>query len=335
VSDLKGLGSVVCLGVHILDILGRPVTTIPPGQHSILIDEIRATAAGTAAGTSVDLAKMGIKVRNVGAIGDDILGDFVVRLLDDAGVDASLLLRLAGSTSATILPIRPNGERPALHVPGANAIFNAMDLTNEQREAVLSASAIHVGGLDAMPAMDPEVIGQLVATARRNGALVTMDVLRNGDRRSLDALGPVLRHTDWFCPNEEQLLGLAECTDVHEAAHVMLEAGAGGVAVTRGEQGCRVVTREIDVSIPAMDIDVVDTTGCGDGFDAGFLVGLLCGLDPASAAWIGTVCGGLVATGLGSDAGITGPQQVVTLLNAYNDDAARTAAHRLKEFVDA
>jgi len=84
--------------------------------------------------------------------------------------------------------------------------------------------------------MDPEVIGQLVATARRNGALVTMDVLRNGDRRSLDALGPVLRHTDWFCPNEEQLLGLAECTDVLKAAHVMLEAGAGGVAVTRASR---------------------------------------------------------------------------------------------------
>ena len=196
-SDLKGLGSVVCLGVHILDILGRPVTTIPPGQHSILIDEIRATAAGTAAGTSVDLAKMGIKVRNVGAIGDDILGDFVVRLLDDAGVDASLLLRLAGATSATILPIRPNGERPALHVPGANAIFNATDLTNEQRDAVLSARAIHVGGLDAMPGMDPEVIGQLVATARRKSAALSSCFVHAtmGYSNSLFAVSPVC--SDW------------------------------------------------------------------------------------------------------------------------------------------
>ena len=334
-SDLKDLGTVICFGVHILDILGRPVTTIPPGQRSILIDEIRATAAGTAAGTSVDLAKLGVNVRNVGAIGDDILGDFVVRLLDDAGVDATLLLRLPGGTSATILPIRPNGERPALHVPGANAIFKAADLTIEQRDAVASASAIHVGGLDAMPAMDADVIGQLVAVAHGNGALVTMDVLRNGDRRSLDALGPVLRHTDWFCPNEEQLLGLAECTDVLEAAHVMLDAGASGVAVTQGEQGCRVISRKIDASIPAMEIEVVDTTGCGDGFDAGFVTGLLCGLEPASAAWVGTVCGGLVATGLGSDAGITGLNQVVALLDTYESDAARAAADRLREFVDA
>jgi sugar/nucleoside kinase (ribokinase family) len=335
VSGRKGLGSVVCLGVHILDILGRPVTTIPPGQRSILIDEIRATAAGTAAGTSVDLAKLGADVRNVGAIGDDILGDFVLRLLEDAGVDTSLLLRLAGATSATMLPIRPNGERPALHVPGANAVFNAMDLTDQQRDAVMSARAVHVGGLDAMPAMDPEAIGQLVGAARRNGALVTMDVLRNGDHRSLDALGPVLRHTDWFCPNEEQLLGLAEMADVFDAARVILDTGVGGVAVTQGEQGCRVVTRELDVSIPAMEIDVVDTTGCGDGFDAGFLVGLLSGLDPVAAAWVGTVCGGLVATGLGSDAGITGLAQVVALLSAYNDEAAQAAADRLKVFVDA
>jgi sugar/nucleoside kinase (ribokinase family) len=335
VNDLARLGPVVCLGVHILDILGRPVTIIPPGQHSILIDEIRATAAGTAAGTSVDLAKLGVTVRNIGAIGDDVLGDFVLRLLEENGVDASLLTRLVGATSATILPIRPNGERPALHVPGANVVFSAADLTDAQRDAVVSCAAVHVGGLDAMPSLDSEAIGELVARARARGALVTMDVLRNGDRRSLEALGPVLRHTNWFCPNEEQLLGLTECSDVGDAARVVLDAGAGGVAVPQGEKGCRVIDHEIDVSIPALDIEVVDTTGCGDGFDAGFLTGLLSGLSPESAAWVGTVCGGLVATGLGSDAGITGLEQVVSILEGQNDEGARAAAGRLVELVNA
>lgn len=321
--------------MHILDILGRPVTTIPPGQHSILIEEIRATAAGTAAGTSVDLAKLGVNVINVGAIGDDVLGDFVLRLLTDHGVDASLLARLEGATSATILPIRPNGERPALHVPGANAVFAATDVTEAQRDAITSCAAIHIGGLDAMPAMDPVAIGELVADARSHGALVMMDVLRNGDRTSLERLGPVLCYSDWFCPNEEQLLGLAECSDVREAANAMLDAGARGVAVTRGEEGCRVIDREIDVSLPAWDIDVVDTTGCGDGFDAGFLTGLLSGLSPEAAAWVGTVCGGLVATGLGSDAGISDLQQVTSLLKGSRHDAARAAGGWLEELVSA
>ena len=61
-------GSVVCFGVHILDVLGRPVTVIPPGQQSVILDEIRATAAGTAAGPSVDLAKLDVDVTNLSEV---------------------------------------------------------------------------------------------------------------------------------------------------------------------------------------------------------------------------------------------------------------------------
>jgi sugar/nucleoside kinase (ribokinase family) len=324
-------GPVVCVGVHILDILGRPVTTIPPGQHSVLIDEIRATVAGTAAGTSVDLAKLGQRVRNVGAIGDDMLGDIVLKLLEDHGVETDLISRLAGRvTSATILPIRPNGERPALHVPGANGAFTADDITAAQREAVVSAAAVHFGGLDAMTALDPAAWAEVAEEARGRGAIVTMDVLRNGDARSLRSLAPVLRHTDWFCPNEEQLLGLTETDDLRAAAESVLALGTGGVAVTRGELGCRVIDESVDQSHPALDVAVVDTTGCGDGFDAGFLTGLLAGLAPTQAAWVGNVCGSLVATGLGSDAGITGLEQVAAILAGIGEDDATIAASGLR-----
>lgn len=116
------LGTVTVLGAHILDVLGRPVETIPPGQGSVRPREIRATAAGTAAGTGVDLAKLGARVLAVGALGDDLLGDIVVAAMAGHGVDTAGLIRKNGAqTSATILPIRPNGERPALHVPGATA----------------------------------------------------------------------------------------------------------------------------------------------------------------------------------------------------------------------
>src|SRR5439155_19188614 len=108
-------GRVVCLGVHIVDVLGRPVTHIPPGQGRLVLDEIRVTAAGTAAGTSVDLVKLGARVTNLGAVGDDLLADLLISLLSRYGVDTSRLVRKPGQrTSATILPIRPNGERPAL-----------------------------------------------------------------------------------------------------------------------------------------------------------------------------------------------------------------------------
>jgi sugar/nucleoside kinase (ribokinase family) len=320
-------GPVTCVGVHILDILGRPVSEIPPGQHSVLIEEIRVTAAGTAAGTSVDLAKLGGGVRNVGAIGDDVLGDFVLRLLDDYGVDTRLITRFESTrTSATMLPIRPNGERPALHMQGANGDFTAAHLTADQLSAITGAALVHLGGIDAMTNLDPGSVGEWAASAKKNGALITMDVLRNGDSRTLEALEPILRHTDWFCPNDEQLQTLTGENDIGKAARRVLAMGAGGIAVTQGEKGCRLIDGEIDVTLPALDVRVVDTTGCGDGFDAGFITGLLAGLSPVQSGWVGTVCGSLVATGLGSDAGIVDLDQVASILSGLDSDDAREGA---------
>ena len=89
-------GEVVVLGAHILDVLGRPVEAIPPGQGSARLQEIRATAAGTAAGTGVDLAKLGSQVLAIGALGDDLLGDLLVAAMAGHGVDTAGLVRKSG-----------------------------------------------------------------------------------------------------------------------------------------------------------------------------------------------------------------------------------------------
>jgi sugar/nucleoside kinase (ribokinase family) len=81
---------VVTLGVHVVDVLVRPVEQIPEGQGGTLVEQIRVTPAGPAGGTAVTLAKLGAEVRSAGAIGTDALGDVMVELLGRFGVDASL-----------------------------------------------------------------------------------------------------------------------------------------------------------------------------------------------------------------------------------------------------
>ena len=123
---------IVSMGVHILDVLGRYVSEIPPGQGISLIDEIRITAAGTSAGTSVDLAKLGCSVTAVGALGNDEMGNILIGILKRYGVNTKYLSRKDGvQTSGSILPIRPNGERPALHVMGSNAVFSFEDVPRD------------------------------------------------------------------------------------------------------------------------------------------------------------------------------------------------------------
>ena len=118
--------SVVCMGAHILDVLVRPVTDIPPGQETALAEQMRMTAAGTAAGTALTFAKLGAAVRTAGAIGTDPAGDVLLSLLDRAGIETGLVVRKPDvPTSMSVLPIRPNGERPSLHSAGGQPCLHA------------------------------------------------------------------------------------------------------------------------------------------------------------------------------------------------------------------
>src|SRR5919201_3123766 len=83
----------IAIGVHVVDVLARPVESIPEGQVGQLVEEIRITPAGSAGGTAVTLAKLGAEVRSAGAIGTDALGDVLVDLLASGGVDPDLLVR--------------------------------------------------------------------------------------------------------------------------------------------------------------------------------------------------------------------------------------------------
>ena len=317
----RPLGRVTVLGAHILDVLGRPVEAIPPGQGSARLTEIRATAAGTAAGTGIDLAKLGADVLAVGAIGDDLLGDVVAIALTRHGVDTSGLARKSGvQTSATILPIRANGERPALHVPGATRL---LELADVDLDRVRGSRALLIGGPDALGGIVGDGLAQVVAAARAGGALVAVDVLHPGSPRDLERIAGLLAAADWFLPNGDQLLALTGRDDLPAAIADILALGAGGVAVTCGADGCLVAwPGGAPVALPAIPVDVVDTTGCGDAFTAGMLAGLLAGAGCVDAAWLGIACGSLAATGLGSDAGIESLGQALDFLGRTQPDVA-------------
>jgi sugar/nucleoside kinase (ribokinase family) len=325
-SAIAPLGPVTVLGAHILDVLGRPVEEIPPGQGSARLTEIRATAAGTAAAPGVDLAKLGASVFAVGAIGDDLLGDMVIAAMARHGVDTTGLSRKSGvQTSATILPIRGNGERPALHVPGATSL---LELADVDLDRVRGSRALLIGAPDALGGIVGDGLAQVVAAARTGGALIAVDVLHPGRPVGLQRIAGLLGAADWFLPNDDQLLALTGRDDLASAIADVLALGAGGVAVTCGADGCVVAWRGggAPVPLPAIGVDVVDTTGCGDGFTAGMLAGLLVGAGPLDAAWLGIACGSLVATGLGSDAGIESLGQALDFLGRSQPSVAERIA---------
>ncbi|MEU2779746.1 carbohydrate kinase family protein [Streptomyces sp. NPDC007162] len=289
---------VVTMGVHVLDVLVRPVDALPEGQGATLVEDIRMTAAGTAAGTALSLAKLGATVQTAGAIGADATGDMLVQLLRRAGIDTGFLVRrIDTGTSASVLPIRSNGDRPSLHLLGANVTYGLDDVP---WEALAEATHLHLGG--------PELIGIEVAAkilhfAKEHGVSTSVDLLAPGVFGSFEQLAPALPHIDHLLPNDDQVLGFSEEDDLVAGAKKLVGAGAGLVAVTRGADGALLVTADGTETVPAFDIDVVDTTGCGDAFSAGFVYGVGLGRTPLESAVLGNAVAALVAQGLGSDHG--------------------------------
>ncbi len=291
---------VVALGVHVVDVLARPVEAIPEGQGGRLVDEIRITAAGPAGGTAVTLAKLGAEVRSAGAIGDDALADVLVDLLARWGVDTSLLHRRTGvQTSASVLPIRPDGSRPAFHVVGANATYTSADAP---WDAIAAATHLHLG---APEFMGGEEAAKILSFAQERGVVTSADILAPGEQAAaiLEWIAPMFPHLDHLLPNQEQVLALTGAGDLVSGARALCHRGVGCVAATRGAEGAVVVDADGTVTVPAPAVDVVDTTGCGDAFSAGFLRGLALGRSHAAAAALGCAAAGLVAEGLGSDHG--------------------------------
>lgn len=290
--------TVIALGVHVLDTLVRPVEAIPEGQGGQLVEQIKVTAAGTAGGTALVLAKLGATVRSAGAIGTDAVGDQLLALLVRDGVDTSLLLRREDAqTSASVLPIRPDGSRPAFHVVGANAAYGPDDAP---WDAIAAATHLHIGGPEFMGG---EAASKILSFARDHGVTTSVDSLLPGDPGVLEWISAALPYVDYLLPNDQQVLDWTGTTDLVAGCRALVERGAGCVAATAGADGTVVVTADETITVPAFDITPVDTTGCGDAFSAGFLRGRAVGLDLHDAAVLGCATAAQVASGLGSDAG--------------------------------
>ncbi len=306
--------TVVSLGLNILDTLGRPISEIPPGQNLALLDEITITAAGTAAGTSVDMAKLGTKVIAMGVVGEDEAGNILLGIMQRYGIDVSKMVRKKGAqTSGSMLLIRPNGERPALHVKGVHQLFSFEDV---DQETIKNADFVHIGGFYLMPKFDSGDALKVLKLVKEGKGITTMDVLGIKQDNMKEMILPCMPYLDFFMPNLEESQMITGLSNVDEICDVFLNAGAKNVILKMGDRGSLIKNKEgMRLRVPAFQVKVVDTTGCGDAWTGGFITGLARGMSIEDAAKLGSACGSLVATGLGSDAGIVDYDSTIKFMN--------------------
>ena len=301
------------VGLTILDISGRPVEAIPDGGTVDFIEEIRLNPAGTASGAIMNAAKLGLRCLSVAAVGADEKGTFILDYYERMGIDCSMMQRTdAAPTSATILPIRPNGERPALHCRGAS---DHLFVEESDFDKVCDAKVLHHGGTGLLNAMDRGQSAKLLKHAKDKGLTVTFDLIAPNDG-TVELLKPILPYVDYFMPSMEEAEFLSGQSAPADIASFFMDLGADTCVFKWGSQGSYVANGDGHFRVPAFKVEVSDTTGGGDSYCGGFIVGLIKGYDLEKSCRLGTATSALVATALGSDAGVVDFDQTVAFMES-------------------
>lgn len=298
---------VVCLGILVADVISRPVDRLPEPGSLALVDEIVLRGGGCALNTGTALARLGLSVACAGKVGEDAFGDFVITLLDERGVDRSLVARdAAAPTSATVVLVDDAGERTFLHVAGANGSVRVGELDVDR---VLATRALHVAGALVMPALDGEPTAALLAEAQRRGVVTSLDTVWDATGR-WSRLEPCLPHLDLLCLSRAEARALSGEHEPEAAAAWARARGAGTVAVTLGAEGCHVEGEGFAGRIPAPSVETVDSTGAGDAFAAGMIYARLQGWSLERASVFANRIGAAATTAVGAAEGLPRLEEV-------------------------
>jgi ribokinase len=267
------------------------VPSLPVPGETVLGDEFAEGVGGKGSNQAVAAARLGADAAFVGRLGDDRFAADAEALWEREGVDANAVERLDGDhTGVGFVIVDEGGENAIAVAPGANAARGA-DAVRAAAETIRDADTL----LTQLEIGDNAVAAAL-ETASECG---TEAVLNPAPARNLP--DDLLAAVDALTPNRTEariLTGHDPDADVddREIADRLLARGPNAVVLTRGADGALVVTDDGATAIPAIDPEVVDTTGAGDAFNAGFAVARAEGLDPTAAARFGTVAGGLACT---------------------------------------
>jgi len=293
---------VMCLGIFVADALAKPIKRIPDWRQLELVDQVQLHTGGCANNTGIGLARLGFKVGCMGKVGNDGFGEFILKNLTSEGIDIRGMKRDAGvGTSFTFVMIAPDGERAFFHYIGANG---ALGIDDVDFGLVAQSRILHVAGSFIMPGLDGEPTAEVLNRAREIGVMTCLDTVYNAEIDALGTLRPSLPYLDFFLPSIDEARLLTDQVEPHDVAAFLLDQGVGVVGLKIGPQGSYIKTRDFEKHIPAFKTNVVDTSGAGDSWVAGFLAGVAKGWDLERCARLGSAMGALCCREIGTTAGL-------------------------------
>jgi len=257
------------------------------GQVEKLVDTASLTIGSSSAIFACGAARLGLKVAFIGMCGDDVFGHFMLDEMSKRNVDVShVIVRSDGQTGLSVI-LNNQSDRAILTHSGLIAELQASNISDD---LLCQSKHLHVASYFLQTKLQPD-LPNLFRHAHSHGLTTSLDTNYDPAEQWL-GFNELLSVTDIFLPNRTEALSLTKASDIESASERLTEK-TKLTAIKLGADGALACSNNGTFTVTSIPVNVVDTVGAGDSFDAGFMYGYLNQWDLEKSLQLACVCGAL------------------------------------------
>ncbi|MEW5959385.1 MAG: carbohydrate kinase family protein [Chloroflexota bacterium] len=292
------------------------IPAYPTPGHEAVATSIQMHTGGSAVNTATALARMDMDVGFIGRVGQDVLANRVLKDLEQTGVDCShIQVDPKVSTGLIFITVTADGERTMFGARGANVFTDAAAINPDY---FAHCRWLHLSGYSFLSYHQYKTILVALELAENSPhTRVSLDIGTEPALRARSQILELLPRLDVIFPNETELTLLGEGRSITESLDYLLDKRANAIVTKRGRKGSLLAVGNKRVEVPAFNVEVKDTTGAGDNFNAGVVLGRLVGLSWEASTALGNALGGLAAMQGGTGAQSLSRSVVAKLIDRH------------------
>jgi len=302
---MEKIFDVLVVGELNVDLILNKIEKFPEVGKEVIANEMTLTLGSSSAIFASNISSLGAKTAFIGKIGKDKFGDIVLESLQKNNVDTSLIIIDPQTGTGATVVLSVDEDRANTTYPGAMYELTINDISDD---SVKKARHLHFSSYFLQPGMWGN-LGLLFKKAKQFGLTTSFDMQWDPNETWDLDVADVLPYVDVFLPNEEEIKFLSRQKTVGEAIQT-LKQYTNILAVKRGNKGSMVFYQDQLIDLPPfLNTQVVDTTGAGDSFNAGFIYKFINGQNIADCQRFGNLTGAVSTTQAGGTAAFQNYEQ--------------------------
>jgi sugar/nucleoside kinase (ribokinase family) len=309
----------IVIGDANIDLVVAGCNKLPEPGQEVHVDNMTIHVGGGAALFSLALAKLGSKVAFNGILGEDGFGQFIREQFTRNGIDTRFIRSSTAYNTGISIAINPERDRSFITYGGSNAELSLLQL---DMNSVILGRHVHMTGYRG--SRNHSEFLETIKKLKALGITISIDVGWDETGEWYAGIFDLMKDVDVFFMNESEAERYTGCSSTEESTrflsnhsdHIVIKLGSeGAVASVGGRQ----------VSLASFPVEVVDTTGAGDSFNAGYIYGFLNGKPPEECLLYGNACGALSVSSFGGSTGIPDLHGLEQFISKETSSASKKA----------